>query len=145
MNIQQLEKLRQINYYVSEIDGLYHQAAVKLGLSDSALRILYELYVSGGKCPQSNIYKNFGLSKQTVHSALKKLEAEGVVALEKGSGKAKMVYLTAEGEKKSEATVARLVAAEMAALADWTEKEMNTHISLTAKSLAGLRAQIETL
>ena len=67
------EKLHRINYLGAEMDALYHQACHRLGISDSAMRALYTVYDNGGTCLLSDIYKQSGISKQTVNSAMRKL------------------------------------------------------------------------
>ena len=76
------DKVNQINCLNEEIDSLYHQAALKLGVSDSVLFVLYMLHTNDGKCLLYDIYKLSGISKQTVNSAIRKLENEETVYLE---------------------------------------------------------------
>lgn len=61
-------------YLAGEINALYHEAAVKMGISDSVQNILYVLCEKGGKCLQSEISKLTGISRQTINSAIRKLE-----------------------------------------------------------------------
>lgn len=44
------DKVNQINCLNEEIDSLYHQAALKLGVSDCVLFVLYMLHTNDGKC-----------------------------------------------------------------------------------------------
>ena len=37
------KEMKRYNYLVGEIDAVYHEASLKLGLSDSALNILYAI------------------------------------------------------------------------------------------------------
>lgn len=76
------DKVNQINCLNEEIDSLYHQAALKLGVSDCVLFVLYMLHTNDGKCLLYDIYKLSGISKQTVNSAIRKLENEETVYLE---------------------------------------------------------------
>ena len=143
--MNRFEKLQRINRLISETDGLYHQASLKIGLSDSASRILYALYTAGGSCPLSDIYKDAGISKQTVNSALRKLEEEGTVRLEQHHGKAKLVFLTEQGRGKANQTVSRLVDAEIGAFESWSEEEIDTYMALTNKYLETFREQVRKL
>ena len=59
----------QYTYLAGEINALYHEAAVKMGISDSVQNILYVLCEKGGKCLQSEISKLTGISRQTINSA----------------------------------------------------------------------------
>ena len=67
-------KIHRINYLNAELNALYHHASLKLGLTDSAAMVLYTIYDNGENCLLSDIYKQSGVSKQTVNSAIRKLE-----------------------------------------------------------------------
>lgn len=139
------EMIAQINCLTEEVDSLYHQAAVRLGVSDSVLFVLYMLHTNGGQCMLSEIYKLSGISKQTINSAIRKLEQDQMVVLEKYNGKAKLVRLTEEGRKLAEQTAARLFEAERAAFAEWSEEELRMYLELIRKNNATLKQQIEKL
>lgn len=145
MKEKKFERLSQINQLASEIDSLYHQASLKIGLNDSASRILYALYTGGGSCLLSNIYKESGISKQTVNSALRKLEAENLIRLEHHHGKAKIIYLTDQGREKADQTISRLVRAEINAFESWSEEEIVSYIQLTNKYVETFREQVNLL
>ena len=85
-NLRYLET-GQYTYLAGEINALYHEAAVKMGISDSIQNILYVLCEKGGKCLQSEISKLTGISRQTINSAIRKLEKEEIVYLEQGKGR----------------------------------------------------------
>lgn len=59
------------------------------GLPDCAFWILYLLRESEVKYTQSGVSENLSLSRQTVNSALKKLQQEGYIAMprERATGK----------------------------------------------------------
>ena len=139
------DNIRRINYLMTEIDALYHQAAVKMRLSDSVARVLYTIYEAKGSCLLSEIYKKTGVSKQTINSALRKLEQEGILYLEPYKGNAKKVILTSKGEQYVEQTVAKLYAAEIRSFASWSEAEMKMYISLIRKDIDSLRKEIERM
>ena len=83
------EEMRQFNYLLSEIDAVYLEASQKLCLSDSAMQILYVISNHREECLLSEIYRLSGISKQTINSALRKLEADGIVRLESLAGRRK--------------------------------------------------------
>ena len=66
----------EYNAIESLIGCAYHEAALKMHLADSELCILYTLHTHGPGCLQSTLYKETGLTKTTVNSALEKLELE---------------------------------------------------------------------
>lgn len=91
------EITKRYNYLSSEINSLYHQAAKKMGISDSVQNILYVLCDQGNQALQSEICSISGISRQTINSALSKLEQEGLVRVEPDKGRNTMVFLTEEG------------------------------------------------
>lgn len=145
MNAQLSEQIHRINYLTSELDALYHQAAVRIGMADSAMRILYAIHDNGESCPLSGIYKQSGISRQTVNSALRKLETEGIVYLEQRGGRSKTVRLTEKGGRYVSETVVRLCQAEFRALETWEKGEVDAYIRLTEKYLDTFREQVEGL
>ncbi len=110
------DKIYQINCLTEEVDSLYHQAALKLGVSDSVMFVLYMLHIGGEKCLLYDIYKLSGISKQTINSAIRKLENDGIVYLEKHNGKSKIVCVTEKGKAYIAQTGARLAEADCATL-----------------------------
>ena len=64
---------QQINQLDRQIGGIYHEAALKMGFSDSELWILYALSVSAAGCRQTELCQSTGMTKTTVNSALKKI------------------------------------------------------------------------
>lgn len=145
MSDQLHDKIYRINCLTEDINSLYHQAAVKLGMSDSVLFVLYMLHISGEKCLLYDIYKLSGISKQTINSAIRKLENEEMIYLEKHNGKSKIVCLTEKGRECSLQTAAKLAEAECRAFGDWSEKEIDLYVRLIEKHDASLRKQIEKL
>lgn len=73
MNIKISESLKHFNYLQSELDAVYHEASLKLGMSDSSMIILYTLCNEGGSCLLNDICILTCLSKQTINSAIRKL------------------------------------------------------------------------
>lgn len=70
-------QLKRYNHLLGELEAVYHDLSYQLGMSDSVSKILYTLCCEGGPCRISDICLCSGLSKQTVNSALRKLEAPG--------------------------------------------------------------------
>ncbi len=138
-------KIHRINYLNAELDALYHQASLKLGLTDSASIVLYTIYDNGEDCLLSDIYKQSGVSKQTVNSAIRNLEKKDIIYLEQHSGRAKKVVLTDTGKEYVQKTTARLFDTEAAAFSSWTEKEINAHIGFMEKYIHSFREQVEKL
>lgn len=140
-----LNKIRKINYLISEMDALYHLAALKMGISDSVSIVLYTIYDSGNGCLLSDVYKKSGISKQTVNSAVRKLETEEILYLEQHTGRSKRIFLTDRGKTFVRETVARLYEAEAGVFDTWREEEVNTYINLMKKYADCLRQQVDRL
>ena len=138
-------EIRRINFLISEMESLYHLADLRLGISDSASLVLYTLYDAGGQCPLADIYKNSGISKQTINSAIRGLENEGLLYLTQYHGRAKKVVLTDKGNRFTQQTAARIRPAEQDAFASWTEEEVRTHIRLLEKYTECFRREVEKL
>ena len=128
-------ELKRLNYLTSEIDAAYHEAARKLGLSDSTMMVLYAACNNGGSCLLSDICKISGTSKQTINSALRKLEADG--------GRRKKVCLTKKGMDCSANGVAKLAKLENDILGSWKEEEQELYLELTNRYLLALKQKIK--
>ena len=63
MNNYFSKEMKRYNHLCSEIDGAYHEMSVKLGLSDSAMRILYTICDAGDSCLLQEICFRSGISK----------------------------------------------------------------------------------
>lgn len=138
-------ELKEINSAISIIDSLYHEAAVKMNMSDSEFNILYTICDRGVGCNQSEVCKMSGLSRSTVNSALRKMEKQGYVYLTQGEGRNTRIYLTEEGEKYMSETVERLVAAENRIYLSWTKNERDTYVSLNKKFANALKEELNKL
>lgn len=137
------KQLKRFNLLVTEIDAAYHDAALRLGLSDSALLILYTLCWCNGECLLSDITAS--LSKQTVNSALRKLEADNMIYLQPFEGRKKKLCLTDKGYHFVKDTVYRLIEIENLILGSWTNEEKNTYVELTQRYLTAFREKIQNL
>jgi DNA-binding MarR family transcriptional regulator len=139
------EVMYRINCLASDLDNLYHQAALKLGLSDSVLLVLYVLCENNGRCPLSDIRRETNMSKQTINSSIRKLEAENIIHLESDGGRAKQVCLTENGREYATQTVERLRKAERAVLSEWSSEDIKGYLTLAGKYNDDFRRQIEKM
>lgn len=138
-------QMKRLNYLTSEIDGVYHKAALKLGLSDSEMMILYAICNEGDSCLLHNICKCSGASRQTINSGLRKLEKSDMVYLEACGGRKKRVCLTEQGKELVQRTVVRVIQAENDILDSWLEEERETYLELTWKYLEAFRNKAKEL
>lgn len=145
MNSSHVNEIHRINYLTSEMESLYHQASLKLGITDSVSIVLYTIYDAGDGCLLSDVYKKSGIRKQTVNSAIRGLEAEQILYLQQYTGRAKKILLTEKGKDYIQSTVARLYEAEVNAFDTWSEEEITMYVHLMEKYADCLRQQIGKL
>ncbi|MGN0907689.1 MAG: MarR family winged helix-turn-helix transcriptional regulator [Bullifex sp.] len=112
-------ELRRINHLIAELDWIYHQAALKFSLSDSEFAILYTICCEGDGLGITELVRLCGMPKQTMNSALRKMEKEGLITLTDTDGRKKAVHLTEKGTERSKATVVRLIEIENGILTSW--------------------------
>ncbi len=143
MEKSSLSSLKRYNHLVGEIDAVYHEASLKLGMSDSVSKILYTICNVGSSCLLHDICKQTGLSKQTVHSAIRNLEAKEMVTLELVGGKAKKVCLTEKGEIFAQKTARRLIDMENSILSSWPKEDVQTYLELTERFLVDLKECVD--
>lgn len=135
MNPRALDlRLKQYNDIMKENDELYRGMARKLGLSECEFWILYYLRTEYGEPMQSGICNSFYLPKQSIHSALKKLETDGyIVQTAGGNRRSKRILLTERGKSLCERTVDDIIRAEMEALGSLAAEEQEVFMQLFAQ------------
>ena len=79
------QMLIAFNRETKKLDDVYRSAAKSCGISECAFWILYTLRVEEKSFTQAEICEFLIEPKQTVNSALKKLEAEGYLTLSAGA------------------------------------------------------------
>ncbi|MDE6579623.1 MAG: MarR family transcriptional regulator [Ruminiclostridium sp.] len=138
-------QIDKMNLLLSEIDGIYHTAALKLNLADSTLAILYVLRTEENECSISDICKVTGIGKQTINSALRKMEQDGIIQLRAMDGRKKTVTLTEKGITLSKTTADRLIEAENTAIVDWSSEEISEYLRLMRKFRDCLKKEIDKM
>jgi DNA-binding MarR family transcriptional regulator len=139
------KNLKRYNYLLGETGAAYHEMSLKLGMSDSAISILYAVLEQGESRPLQQICHCTGLSKQTINSAIRKLEAEGIIYLEMAGSKNKTVCLTEKGKLLAEKTAGKVLKAEDEIFASWPQKDVDKYLQLTEAYLLALKEKVKTL
>lgn len=139
------EQSMRLSFFFAETDSAYHEAALKLGLTDSAMNVLYILCQFDGVCSLGKILALSGIPKQTVNSALRRLEKQGTLRLESVDGRKKRALLTEKGREFCTGTVLRLMAMEDEIYESWLPEEREQYLSLTRRYLDALREKIREL
>ena len=127
------------------LDHIYSEFSRACGLSDCAYWMLVDTSTAGGSIAVSRLTSEWFYSKQTINSAIRGLEKEGLLYLAQYHGRAKKVVLTDKGNRFAQQTAARIRQAEQDAFASWTEEEVRTHIRLLEKYTECFRREIEKL
>lgn len=125
-----------------EQNQLYRDVATSFGISESAFSILYAIFLAGENgISQRDICVQMCIGKQTVNSSIHKLEREGVVELKSGSGRRGLLaHLTPVGLEFAERTVAPMVEAELAALREFDDRELELSLLLGRRYTDALRS-----
>lgn len=141
--LQYFEAINRLNDMISEMNTLYHTIAQRQGLSDSAMDILYCVAQLGEGCPLSQVYKRNGGSRQTVNSALRRLEQEGVLFLQAAGGKSKSIWMTEKGRLLLANKVLPVMQMENDILASWQPAEVEEYLRLSEQYMTQLRERVQ--
>ena len=141
-NREYISEYTQLN---KECDMIYHTAAVKAGVSDCAFWILYTLTETQSKYTQSEVCDYISMPRQTVNSALKKLEADGYLTLCRDSGKmGKNIQLTEKGKNFANRYIVPVMLAEDAACNHFKTNEKEVFIKMFRSIIGHLKSEIES-
>ena len=126
--------LLEFNTIYKENEEIYHDVARAMGLTDCAFWILYMLRETEGEYTQRDLCAALREPKQTVNSALKKLEQEGLLELRPMSDKrSKRVHLTVRGKHFAARTVDLVLEAEYGSIGELSAKEQSNLLYLYKK------------
>lgn len=125
-----------------EQNQLYRDVATSFGISESAFSILYAIFLAGEKgISQRDICVQMCIGKQTVNSSIHKLELEGVVVLKSGPGRRGLLaHLTPVGLDLAERTIVPMIEAELAALREFDDGELELSLLLGRRYTDALRS-----
>lgn len=129
------EQLYSLNKMSKKSVALYHKLALSIGISDSALGVLYALLAAGTPCSQYDLCNDWSIPKQTINSAVAALQKKGLVFLSPvaGTKNKKSIALTEAGKEFAESNVGKLRDAELRAFAKLTSKERELYLQLNQK------------
>lgn len=125
-------RLGAVNHVWREYMGIYDATAQQVGIPSSVLDSLYMLYLEDG-ITQKDICNRACLSKQTVHSAVMRLEKDGLVRAKRGKGRSVLLFLTDAGRIEAKRIVRPIVEAEIRAYDTLTPEEFNQLISMISR------------
>lgn len=124
-------RLFALNETWKENANIYRQMAKQMNLTDMAMWTLYTLRIEPGEMTQRRMCEFLHEPKQTINSALKKMEVDGLITLQSGSNRrTKTIHLTAAGEALARETADRVAETEQQALSQFSGEEANQLFSL---------------
>lgn len=137
--------MKEFNKVSGAISGYYHEAALKLGISDAEMNVLYVLSYEGSGCYQSLLYKNTGMTRSTVNTIIRRFEKEELLYLKGGKGRNTCVMLTKKGEKYLKDTSQKIIDIENHIFMSWTEEERMLFLNLNQKYADELKDEIQKM
>lgn len=116
--------IQELNQLLKKMDNVYNKLAKSSGLSDTAFWILYTIKNEKETYKQKDLCVMWSYSKQTINSALKKLEEQNIIQLVAvpENKKDKKIILTEYGEKLAEKFIKPVGEIEKDALNEIKEK-----------------------
>ncbi len=124
-----------LNQYDKELDEIYHKYATQHHLSDAALWILYAIYDAKDGITQTDLCNAWSFCRQTINTALKKLEQQEIIALRAVSTnrKSKEIVFTPKGNAMVQEVLVPLMHAEYNVYNAFSEEENKLFIELCKK------------
>ena len=136
--------IHRINRINDEIAALYHRASTKMGLADSEMSILY-LLCDYGSVTQRQIIQYTGMSKQTLSSAVKRMERNGWLRHGDENGNRRELVPTPAGYQMIRDFILPLMNAEESIFSGWSEEERRRYLQLTEKYRDALRGVVDSM
>lgn len=137
------ENLKTFNSLYYQQVSIYSKLIKKTGLSDSYYQILY--VIRNEICPPfANKIVDFTcVPKQTINSAIKKMEKEGLVELIKQEkSKNKKIVLTEKGNKYCEETIDKIIDLELYVFKNIDADECDEYLKTMKKFNEKLESEI---
>ena len=130
--------LKEFNRIYKKTNEIYHDIALRLGLSDSAFDILYSISELGDGCLQKDICNATCIPKQTIHSSIRQMEKSGYLTLSSGKGRSMHITLTDLGKSLLERTIYPVMQMEGEAFHCMTDVECQQMLALFGKYIQAL-------
>lgn len=139
------DPLAVFNQVYKEMDEIYHLYAKQHGISDTALWLMYSLYQSETAYTQREFCSDWHYPPQTINSALKNFEKQGIIELQSipDNQKNKLIVLTQKGKDWAEKIISPLILAERRSFQGMKKEERDALLVLSKKYVDLLRSEIE--
>lgn len=145
MQIREIIEL--IDQQQKEQDAIYHNVAVRFGLSDTAMWVLYLVSCDDKIHTQQELCQTRFFPKQTINTAITKLVQKGYATLKPlpNTKNKKQILLTQQGTEFVKQTVNKLVEAETVAYEQISTEELLAYLELSKRINANLREQTDKI
>lgn len=142
-----VNQLVALNQSYKELDNVYHSYAKENDLSDTAFWVLYSLWERGESYTQRELCTDWFYSPQTVNSALKLLEQQGLIRLVQTpqNRRNKSILLTEKGTALGENVIMPLLQAERRAFSELSERERTGLLSATQRHITLLKSEVNKI
>ena len=139
-------ELIQYNQLQKKLEDFYSSFAKICGLSDSVFWILYSVIDRQEPYTQTELCNMWSFHKQTINTALKNLEVDGIIRFEplEQNRKTKQIFLTDKGMAFAQRTVIPFIETEKRAFGAFEEEERKELLRLTQKHLDLLHTELNT-
>ncbi len=146
MDEQAYQMLAEYNSSTKQLDEVYRQATKRFTLPECAFWILYTLRIEPRSFTQTEICDFLYAPKQTVNSALKKLEREQYIVFSAGDDqRSKKISLTEQGKALAAETVDKIINAEATALRQMPQSDREALMRTTSQYCTLVKTQLQTL
>ena len=140
------KRLLEYNGIIMENDDIYREITRSFGLSECGFWILYLLRTVYRPLAQSEVCAHIYLPKQTVNSALKKMETDGYIGQIPGEDhRSKRIVLTDRGIRLCERTIDQVIEAEYQVFESLSEEEREAFLGLFHKYTGLLKTRMRVL
>ena len=138
-----IQNLRILNEIYKKTNAIYRDAAKRFGVPECTFWILYTLRETGRPVTQSEIRDITQSPSQTINSALKKLEADGMVRLEnQNDRRKKQIILTEKGVSFAERTADQMIAMETKAMQSLSDEEQSRMLDVMRRYAEALDKEV---
>lgn len=147
MEAKHILQLNEVNQAYKEMDEIYHNYAKIHDLSNTAFLVLYALWERGAPYPQHELCEDWSYPVQTINSAIKVLERQGLVGLVfvEGSRKNKAVQFTPVGYELARDIIEPFIQAEQNSFLGLSEQEREMLLSTIKKHISIFRNEVNLL
>lgn len=137
------KRLAEYNSIIKEHEDLYRQLAKRFGMSECSFWILYSLRETNTSITQSELCYALSQPKQTINSALKKMQDYGFIELLISQDRRKkFIHLTDKGALLAQETVDKVILLENQTFDTFTEEEQSLFLQLLHKYTDNLKINL---